>query len=185
VKKKFCRGFSLIDMMLSVSVTIIFTIIFIGVIKRANDGRIASKEASIMSSASEGLYRYMMRNRDEIKAGSVSGFVNALNPSRAELITKGYLAPSTATVTPFGGQVNFSVRLDTNGAFMGLTCDLAIITQKGEPSNVVSNTIASMLDGGVSTSIATPAILNGSSYQNIPSDISNPAMLCAIKTLPG
>jgi len=185
VKKQFHRGFSLIDMMLSVAVTIIFTMIFIGVIKRVNDGRIASKEASIMSGASEGLYRYMQKNRDEIKTGVVSGFVNALNPTRAELIDKGYLAPSMASITPFGGQINFSVRMDTNGAFMGLVCDLATITQKGEPSNVISNTIASLVDGGVSTSIATPAILNGSSYQNIPSDIANPSMLCAIKTLPG
>lgn len=182
-KQSWQKGVSLIDMMISVAVIMILTIIFTAVVKNFSDARIVARQGQLLTSGADAMDKYLQKNGLNIISGTVAGVINPLSPTRQELIDIGVLTPSFPTQSYFGGQVNFSVRIDVTRNLMGLVCDPSTITDKGVASTPLSGRISSSIEGGVSTNPLTPTILNGASYQNIPANISNNAMVCAIKTL--
>lgn len=183
--RSYQAGMSLIDMIISVAVMMILTIIIFAVAKSYSDGRIVAKESMTMSVAADAMSRYLVKNGQNIIFGTVQGVLNPLSPTRDELIQMGVLPPSFPAQTIFGGQVTFSVRIDTSRHLMSLACDPAtIVGTNARPSQYLAARIASTLEGGVTTSENAKTTLNGISFQNIPSDFASEAMICVIRTLP-
>lgn len=184
-KQSYQAGSSLIDMIISVAVMIALTAGVLAIARNYADGRIVAKESMTMSVAADAISRYLVKYGQNIVFGTVQGVLNPLAPTRDELIQIGVLPPSFPTQTTFGGQVNFSIRIDTSRHLMALACDPAtIVGINARPSQYLAGRIASTLEGGVTTSENAKTTLNGDSFQNIPSDFSSEAMVCVIRTLP-
>lgn len=184
-KLSYQTGSSLMDMIISVAVMTVFTAVVFAIARDYSDGRIVAKESMTMSAAADAMSRYLVKNGQNIIFGTVQGVLNPLAPTRDELIQMGVLPPSFPTQTIFGGQVTFSVRIDTSRHLMALVCDPAtIVGINARPSQYLAGRIASTLEGGVRTSENAKTTLNGISFQNIPSDFANEAMICVIRTLP-
>jgi hypothetical protein len=153
---------------------------------RISLGRQAAREGKKLAVASAGMQTYLQAQGAHIvTSGTAPGFIDVYNPSYEELRAASYLPSYVTASTPFGGSLVFAVRRGAANDLMGLACDTSNITDRGQPSPVLTGQVLEASGGaGLTTNAATPGLLQGPAFQNIASPVNGAAIVCAWTLLP-
>lgn len=179
-------GFSLIEAMISIVVTMLATMLLWGIVQFALTQKKIYAERDFLNQGWLAATRYIKTNAAGIVSGSVSGFINPLKPSLSELFNAGYITSRSMQKSPLNGDLDVSILVGVNKDITAVICDTAPVTIKGKSSDILASKIASELGiNGVSTNTGNPGTLTGASFQNIPSPLAgSDPVVCSISYMP-
>lgn len=179
------NGFGLIDQILMVAITILIAGVMLSLVRFLSTQDVIYRQKTIMTQAQVALYNYLNKyGKDIAMTSSVSGFSNALSPTRQELIQAGFLPSISPVITRFNGALVFKVRQGIRNDMTGFVCDTGSVQERGAASTVLAAKIASAVPGGVFTSADAPSTLNGQGYSNVSSPVAGNTIVCAIAYVP-
>lgn len=144
-------------------------------------GREAHRQGTRLSAGAAALESMLEKHASTLAtSGSAPGFINALSPTAAELRDNGFLPSFVSTQMPFGGTMKFTVRVGANKDLLGLACGDTSVLTLGQPGSRIAGQIMHAAEGrGLRTTAATPGMLSGPGFQDIPSPINGAAIVCA------
>lgn len=179
------KGFGLLEQILIVAITILIAGVMLSLVRFLSTQDVIYRQKTILTQAQVALYNYLNKyGKDIALTSNVSGFSNALSPTRQELIQAGFLPSISPVVTRFNGTLVFKVRQGIRNDMTGFVCDTGTVQERGVPSMVLAAKIASAIPGGVFTTSEAPSTLNGQGYSNVSSPISGNSIVCAIAYVP-
>lgn len=179
-------GAMVIDLIIGCAFAMGMLLVIASINLELNRGRLAHLQGSRLAAGAAALEALFEKHGATIAAtGSAPGFSSATSPSETDLRNNGFLPSFVSTQMPFGGTMTFHVRIGANRDLLGLACGNTSVVTGNIPGGRVAGQIMHAANGlGLRTSIGTPGILNGPGFQNIPSPINGPAIVCAWTALP-